>query len=425
MTEPSPLPIPEFCLVVLIGATDSDKSAFAREHFRPTEIISADYCRALLTDEESGNETAPSGHESNPELAADAFDIVAAIAEKRLSRRKLTVIDATNLHHQDRASLVALARRHYALPLAIVFDPGKGITLERAKLEKEGFRVVHDLRSEPYAIAMRVERQRLSTDRRDEHGPFDIVGDVHGCVDELIALMQKLGYAVRFEGTGETRRAVTTPPPGRRLCFIGDLVDRGPNSPDVLRVVMDMVAAGQALCVPGNHDVKLLRWLNGREVKMAHGIDRTIAQFAVEPASLKPRVQTFLDGLVSHIWLEGGRLALAHAGIREDMIGRASGAVREFCLYGETSGETDEFGLPIRYHWAAQYRGRTAIVYGHTPVIEAEWVNNTLCIDTGCCFGGNLTALRWPENEIVSVPAARVYSEPIRAFGHPPVRPPS
>jgi len=424
MTEPSPLPIPEFCLVVLIGAAGSGKSAFARKHFKPTEIISADYCRALLSDEESGDEIGPS-HESEPELAADAFDIVAAIAEKRLSRRKLTVIDATNLHHQDRTSLVALARRHYALPLAVVFDPGKGITLERAKLEKEGFRVVHDLRSEPDASGMRVERQRLSTDRRDEYGPFDIVGDVHGCADELIALMQKLGYGVRFEGTGETRRAVTTSPTGRRLCFIGDLVDRGPNSPDVLRIVMDMVAAGQALCVPGNHDVKLLRWLNGREVKMAHGIDRTIAQFAAEPASLKPRVQTFLDGLVSHVWLEGGRLALAHAGIREDMIGRASGAVREFCLYGETSGETDEFGLPIRYHWAARYRGRTAIIYGHTPVIEAEWVNDTLCIDTGCCFGGNLTALRWPEKEIVSVPAARVYSEPIRAFGHPPVRPPA
>jgi protein phosphatase len=158
-------------------------------------------------------------------------------------------------------------------------------------------------------------------------------------------------------------------------------------------------------------------------VKLTHGLDRTVAQMTAEPRQFHREVAAFLDGLVSHAWLEGGRLAVAHAGIKEEMLGRSSRAVREFCLYGETSGETVEFGLPIRYHWAADYRGRTAIVYGHTPVPEAAWFNNTLCIDTGAVFGGKLTALRWPEREIVSVPAARVYSEPIRPFGHPPPRP--
>jgi protein phosphatase len=96
------------------------------------------------------------------------------------------------------------------------------------------------------------------------------------------------------------------------------------------------------------------------------------------------------------------------------MIGRSSGAVREFCLYGETTGETDKFGLPVRHDWAAHYQGKTTIVYGHTPVVSAEWLNNTICLDTGCVFGGKLTALRWPEKDLVEVPAGRVYAEPVR-----------
>ncbi len=260
-------------------------------------------------------------------------------------------------------------------------------------------------------------------DRRSDSGPFDIIGDVHGCTDELILLLAKLGYGVHFETRAEGRQAVVTPPPGRRAIFVGDLVDRGPKSPDALRIVMAMVGSGQAACVPGNHDAKFLRWLNGRNVKMKHGLELTVEQFGAEPESFRNEVRAFLDQLPIYVWLDGGRLAVAHAGIKEDMLGRADGEVREFCLYGETSGETDEFGLTVRYHWAAEYRGTTAIVYGHTPVREAAWFNNTLCIDTGCCFGGKLMALRWPEREMVSVPALAVYATRRRPFGHPPPRP--
>jgi hypothetical protein len=264
---------------------------------------------------------------------------------------------------------------------------------------------------------------RPSPDQRCQSGPFDIIGDVHGSAAELERLLAKLGYSVAFEGDGESRRAVTATPAGRRAVFVGDLVDRGPRSPDVLRIVMSMVAAGRALCVPGNHDAKFVRWANGRNVRPTHGLDLTIAQFELEPPSFKQQAAAFLDGLASHVWLDGGRLAVAHAGIKEDMFGRVTGPVREFCLYGETSGEHDEFGLPVRYNWAAEYAGATSIVYGHTPVPVAQWLNNTLCVDTGCVFGGNLTALRWPEREIVSVPAAAVYCKPTRPMGHPPNRP--
>lgn len=260
-------------------------------------------------------------------------------------------------------------------------------------------------------------------DRRSDHGPFDIIGDVHGCAGELESLLARLGYDVRWTGSPQAAQVTVTPPKGRRAVFVGDLVDRGPRAPDALRIVMSMVESGTAYAVPGNHDVKFQRWLDGKDVKPSHGLDRTIAQLKTEPKAFRTTVRQFIKSLPIYLWLDGGHLAVAHAGIKEGMLGRVAGEIRRFCLYGETSGETDKFGLPIRYHWAIEYRGRTSIVYGHTPVPDADWVNNTLCIDTGCCFGGKLTALRWPEREIVSVPAADIYTIPVRPFGHPPPRP--
>ena len=429
--------IPEFCLVALVGTSGSGKSTFARKHFLPTEVVSSDACRGIVSDDEN-----------DLDATEDAFRLVHFIAETRLRRRKIVVVDATNVRKEDRARLVRIAKDHHALAVAIVINPGEDVCHERNKerpdrqfgphvvrnqtrnlkrdvkrIDKEGFRYVHEFRSVEDIEAVEIERTRVWSDKRHEEGPFDIIGDVHGCRDELLALVAKLGYDVRLEGEGEERRVISKTPEGRRLVFVGDLADRGPGSPDVFRIVMHMVAEGQALCVPGNHDVKLLRYLNGRNVKLNHGLDLTIQQLDREPPAFKRQVKDFIDALVSHAWLDGGRLAVAHAGIKENMLGRASGAIREFCLYGETSGETDEFGLPIRYNWAAEYRGATTIVYGHTPVPEAQWLNNTLCVDTGCVFGGSLTALRWPEKEIVSVPAGEMYAKPIRPLAHPPTRP--
>lgn len=264
---------------------------------------------------------------------------------------------------------------------------------------------------------------RGPADRRDDPGPFDIIGDVHGCAAELEQLLGRLGYGVHWSGEPGAVRVSVTAPAGRRAIFVGDLVDRGPRSPDVLRIVMAMVAQGTAFAVPGNHDVKFVRWLEGKTVAMTHGLDRTAAQFEGEPKSFRVAVRAFFKELPIYLWLDGGRLAVAHAGIKGGMLGQNTGEVRRFCLYGETSGETDKFGLPIRYHWAAEYRGETSVVYGHTPVPAPGWVNNTICVDTGCCFGGKLSALRWPEREVVSVTAEGVYTVPVRPFGHPPLRP--
>lgn len=416
--------VPELSLVLLVGPSGAGKSTFARKHFLPTEIVSSDTCRGLVSDDENDQSATPA-----------AFRLLNFIIELRLQAGKLTVVDATNVRKEDRKRLVELAREYDVLPIAIVFDLPERICQDRNKqrpgrqfgphvvrnqkkalrrglrgLKREGFRHVAVLNTVEQIQEIRIERTKLWTDKRDLHGPFDIIGDVHGCYQELVQLLRKLGYAV--EGTREEPRV--TSPEGRCAVFVGDLVDRGPDSPAVLYLVMHMVETGVALCVPGNHDVKLQRALDGRDVRLTHGLAETMEQLAEEPEALKTQAARFIDGLVSHYLLDEGRLVVAHAGLKEAYHGRASARVRDFALYGETTGEIDEFGLHVRYEWAREYRGDAMVVYGHTPVTQTEWLNRTLCIDTGCVFGGALTALKYPEKELVSVPAARVYYEPVK-----------
>src|SRR5262249_6865995 len=139
-------------------------------------------------------------------------------------------------------------------------------------------------------------------------------------------------------------------PDGRKVVFVGDLVDRGPRVIDTLSLARNMVTFGSALCVPGNHDMKLFKKLNGRDVQITHGLAGTLAEIDALPAEVREpftkSLAEFLDGLVSHYVLDGGKLVVAHAGLKHAMQGRGSGKVRDFCLYGETTGETDEFGLP-------------------------------------------------------------------------------
>ncbi len=415
--------IPELSLVVLVGASGSGKSTFARRHFKATEVLSSDFCRALVSDDE--NEQG---------ATKDAFEVLHFVARKRLAAGRLTVVDATNVQPEARKPLLELAREHYVLPVAIVLDMPERVCHERNRarpdrdfrphvvrrqvqnlrrslrgLQREGFRHVWTLSRPEDVETATIEREPLWNNRKSEHGPFDIIGDVHGCADELRTLLGQLGYEAGDSG-------VYGHPGGRKAVFLGDLVDRGPKIPEVLRVVMGMAEAGTALCVPGNHDVKLVRKLRGRDVQVTHGLADSLEQLERETPEFRQQVAEFLDGLVSHYVLDDGKLVVAHAGLREEMQGRGARAVREFALYGETTGESDEFGLPVRYPWAREYRGSTTVVYGHTPVPEPEWVNKTINIDTGCVFGGKLTALRYPEGELVSVTAAHTYAEPARPF---------
>jgi protein phosphatase len=424
------LTIPELSLVVLIGPSGGGKSTFARRHFKSTEVLSSDALRALVSDDEN-----------DQSATDDAFAALHYVAGRRLARGRLTVVDATNVQPESRKPLVALAREYHVLPVAIVLDLPERVCHARNQsrpnrdfgphvvrnqksqlhrsirgLGREGFRHIHVLKTQEEVDAAIVERQPLWNNRKQDSGPFDIIGDVHGCCDELEELLHTLGYA-RNDG------AAWSHPAGRKTIFVGDLVDRGPRIVDTLKTVMAMAQAGTALCVPGNHDVKLKRKLEGRDVKISHGLDRSLAELDQQTSEFRAEVQRFLDGLVSHYVFDAGRLVVAHAGMKEEMQGRGSAKVREFALFGETTGETDEFGLPIRHNWSSEYRGRANVVYGHTPVPEPEWLNRTINIDTGCVFGGRLTALRWPEKELVSVPARATYAEPARPFVTPSVGP--
>ncbi|WP_460502131.1 AAA family ATPase, partial [Hymenobacter agri] len=478
------LKVPELSLILLIGSTGAGKSTFARRLFKPTEIVSSDACRGLVADDEN-----------DQSASKDAFELLHYLVAKRLKRGLLTVVDATNVQEEGRKPLVALARQYHVLPVAIVLDVPDAVAQERnaqrpdrrhlgrhviashrqqlrrslRNLKQEGFRHIHHLRNVGEIDAIQsITRDRLYNNRQEETGPFDIIGDVHGCYEELRALLEKLGYQITEEpitdvrdlgvrvtpppsplpsgrggaerqrsaesgqedvidATGAISQSSGSPSPGgegaggwghRKAIFLGDLVDRGPASPQVLRLVMSMVRDGSALCVPGNHDIKLLRHLNGKNVTINHGLAETLAQLEPEPEAFKSEVRRFLDGLVSHYVLDGGKLVVAHAGLTEEMQGRGSGAVRAFALFGESTGEIDEFGLPVRYEWAREYRGRAMVAFGHTPVPDAEWLNNTIDLDTGCVFGGRLTALRYPEREIVDVPAAQVYCEPVRPLNY-------
>ncbi|WP_278262909.1 metallophosphoesterase [Nocardia sp. AG03] len=249
----------------------------------------------------------------------------------------------------------------------------------------------------------------LPRDRRDLTGPFDVIGDVHGCRGELESLLGALGYRITRDVAGRPIDAVH--PEGRTAVFVGDLVDRGPDTPGVLRLVMGMAAARGALCVMGNHEIKLIGALEGRAVRVAHGLERSLAQLAEQDPEFRSAALAFLRELPGHYLLDGGRLVIAHAGLTESMHGRDSSRARAFALYGAPTGEVDAHGLPVRYDWAQDYRGAATVVYGHTPSPTLRWVNNTLCLDTGAVFGGALSALRYPELTTLSVPAEQVWSE--------------
>lgn len=413
--------IPELALVAMIGASSSGKTTFANTKFIPTEVLSSDFFRAMLSDDEN-----------DQHVSKEAFSLLYMTAEKRLQLGRMTVIDATNLQKSARQQVIDLAKSQNVHAAAIVLDLPEEVMQERNRnrenrhipervirnhcndvhrcirhLKREGFRFVYVLHSQEEMDEAVIVRTKLWNDKKEEHGPFDIIGDVHGCCTELETLLGKLGY-VRDAAGGYAH------PDGRKAAFLGDLCDRGPRNADVLRLVMNMVRSGNALAVPGNHDVKLLKYLKGTKVQLTHGLENTAAELDTQPETFRQEVLTFLDKLISHYVLDDGKLVIAHAGLKEEYIGRGSARVREFCLYGETTGETDSFGLPVRLNWAADYRGKAAIVYGHTPSNEVQVLNNTYCIDTGCVFGGKLTAMRYPEREVISVDAEKMYYEPAK-----------
>jgi protein phosphatase len=365
--------VPELCLVVLIGPAGAGKTTFAHARFRPTEVVSSDACRALVADRESDLSATP-----------DAFEVLRLVASLRLRRRRLTVVDAVSARPADRRSLLALALARDSAAVAVVLDlpeevcvardharPGRtvgprAIAAQRAAIQRslpglrdEGFAAVHVLGSTAEVDAAVVRRVPLPVDRRRERGPFDVIGDVHGRLAALVALLARLGYRVELDAAGAPVSA--RHPEGRRAVFAGDLVGPGPDDAGAARLAMGMVHAGAALAVRGDRDDEL-------------------------GSVLAPEAAGFLAGLPSHLVLAGGRLVAVHAGVTSDMQGRDSPRVTRFCLRAEPG-------------WASSYRGGALVVHGHDPVARAGWEGRTIGLRTDDA----LTALRHPELELVSV----------------------
>lgn len=405
--------IPDPGLVVLCGPAGCGKSTWAARHFAATEVISADHLRAMICDD-------PADQSVN----TPTFELLHRLVQERLARLRLTVVDATNLEARARQPLRGLARKAGLPATLVVFDADEEICLlrDRARsrrvgddvvrrhllelkrmerlLPREGWDAIRRL-DDPAASTGRVERLPLAPDRREEGGPFDVIGDVHGCLGELDQLLGKLGYDLKGAH-----------PDGRRLIFVGDLIDRGPESVGVLRRVVPMVAEGRALAVPGNHDLKFDRWLRGHKVRIQAGLDTTLAEWGrlkdAEQRSLGGAFCEHIGRAPSYLWLDGGDLIVAHAGLEEPLHGRVGRKVEAFCLFGKVTGKLIG-GLPERLDWAWGYAGRPAVIYGHLPVREALWRNRTVDIDLGCVFGGELCAARWPEMDFVRVPSGRCW----------------
>ena len=397
--------IPKLSLVMLFGAAKQERLKFAKKHFRDAEILFFSFSKKDF-DTQTPIKIEALYHE----------------VEKRCALGKLTVVDATEMQPLERKQLISIAKKHHLLVVGISFEFPEKERDSSAEIDRWLFLSEHGLSSfssigSPEEMdQVTIQRVPLQVDRTSEQGPFDVIGDIHGCFDELCRLLKKLGYQIESH-TDEGRTAFQVHhPDGRKVIFLGDLVDRGPKSPSVLQLVMDMVEANMAHCVMGNHDDRFYRVLSGRKVLIQYGLKQTLTQIRKCSSEWKDRVRRFLEQLPHHYVFDSGRLVVAHAGLIEPYHGRHSKAIRSFAIYGDPTGQRDEYGFPIRRNWAKEYHGEAWVIYGHTPVEKPVFQNRTVNIDTGCVFGGRLTAFRYPEQECVSVPSFRKYADLGRPF---------
>lgn len=438
--------LPYAGIVLLVGPSNSGKTTLLKQlvnngQILPSEIVSSDECRVLVSDVEfidwtqRPNDEAEGLFDAYQKISAEAFKLMDTMIETRCRLNKLTFVDATHLYSDDRKKYISIANKHHVPIVSIVLDVDQTVLLERDRnrenprgsrrikqqyqvfkrekrfMKKEGYDKTYFLSD---TDQVEIFRENTNPVHLDVGNGIDIIGDIHGCYNELIQVLQKLGYMKNDED-------YYVHPEGRKFLSLGDIMSRGPKSLQTMEFFLRHVEKGLAYMIDSNHGWKIARWLDGRKVMLNYGdelVEEEFIQFeeayGIEKAEqLKHKLKQFLLAAPSHYVLTKNgvpTLVCAHAGIKDEFIGKQSAHISDFCRYGDNEG-LDETGKPIRKDWTIHHKTKTLIVWGHDPKPKPLIMNNTVNIDQGVVFGGALTAYRYPEREFVSVQAEKDYSE--------------
>lgn len=400
--------IPDRSLILPVGVAGSGKTTTAEKLFGSHALVSSDHCRELVC-----------GDETDQTHNRDAFALFHTILDMRTRIGVLTVADATNLRPSSRETIRNIAKGHGRPVFYMVMDVSLEEALRRnaarsRQVPEHAIRRHHELFLQQQALLskevpsshiiripetgslaamsqVRVGEPIIDVDDREVW----VIGDVHGCYQELMELLARI-------------------PSDALIVFAGDFVDRGPYPEKVLRLVRRLILDGRALAVMGNHDWKAYRKIVlGRNVTVNNGLEETIKLVAIKDAE-------YIKTLPHQVHIQnvhGQNLVVAHAGVRFSDVGKSNKAVEAHCLYGETDGTRNpDTGFPVRtYGWADTWTDPNyTCVFGHTPVEEVQYLGptkNCVNVDTGCAFGGKLTAYNPFTGETMQVNARRAYAD--------------
>ncbi len=436
--------LPHSGIVLLVGPSNSGKTTMLsnlveKGQILRSEIVSSDEFRILVSNvdfidwRERPKDEVDSLYDQYESISNEAFTMMDSMIEARCKLNKLTFVDATHLKEEERKKYISIARKHHVPIITVILNISQETLLERdeqrdnprgkrrIKQQYQLFkREIRYIKKEGYTAAYVIgEKESVEFIRRsnqieiDINDGIDIIGDIHGCYDEMIILLEKLGYIKNEAG-------LYIHPEGRIFVSLGDVMSRGPKSLKTMQFFLKHFEHNLTYMIDSNHGWKIARWLDGKNVTLGHGDEKVAEEFkqyeekfgAEKTAEVKRKLKEFLVKAPSHyVFKKNGvpLLVCAHAGIKDKYIGKQSRRISDFCRYGDTDG-IDERGKPIRKDWFINHKTSALIVWGHDPKPQPLVINNTINIDQGAVFGGQLTAFRYPEKEFISVKAKENYS---------------